>query len=117
MPKKKTSEREHKEYHKDGTPWAKGRIADGVPVGYWEWFRKDGTRLRSGHFEKGAQIGEWISYDKNGAVYKGSHIKAKIKKTAVRPSECHRPRNESPSPNYSTPSPDPLRPRQSRGTF
>ena len=66
MPKKKRPEREHKEYHQDGSLWAKGKISDGVPTG--DWFRKDGTRLRSGHFEKGGQIGEWITYDKNGEV-------------------------------------------------
>ena len=82
MPKKKTAEQEHKEYHKDGSLWAKGNISDGVPVGYWEWFRKDGTRLRSGHFEKGEQIGEWITYDKNGDVYKVTNIKPKTKKKA-----------------------------------
>ena len=82
MPKKKTPEPEHREYHRDGSLWAKGKISKGVPVGYWEWFRKDGTRLRSGHFEKGEQIGEWITYDKNGDVYKVTKIRTKTKKTA-----------------------------------
>jgi antitoxin component YwqK of YwqJK toxin-antitoxin module len=76
MPKKNTAEREHKEYHKDGSLWAKGKMAGGVLVGYWEWFRKDGTRMRSGHFEKGKQVGEWITYDKNGDVYKVTRMKA-----------------------------------------
>ena len=82
MPKKKISAREHKEYHRDGTLWAKGKIAAGVPVGYWEWFRKDGSRMRSGHFENGEQIGEWITYDKKGEVYKITQIKAKAKRAA-----------------------------------
>ena len=80
MPTKKTSEKEHVEYHKDGSVWAKGKTADGVPTGYWEWFRKDGTKLRSGHFEKGTQVGEWITYDKKGETYKVTNIKPKTKK-------------------------------------
>lgn len=36
--------KEHVEYHKDGSVWAKGMTAKGVPTGYWEWYRKDGTR-------------------------------------------------------------------------
>ena len=61
---------QHIEYHKDGSVWAKGEMVDGVPDGYWEWFRKDGTKMRSGYFKNGKQIGEWITYDKNGKVYK-----------------------------------------------
>ena len=60
----------HTEYHKDGSIWANGDMVDGVPDGYWEWFRKDGTKMRSGYFKNGKQTGEWITYDKNGAVYK-----------------------------------------------
>ena len=45
-------------------------MVDGVPDGYWEWFRKDGTKMRSGYFKNGKQTGEWITYDKNGAVFK-----------------------------------------------
>lgn len=56
--------------HKDGSPWARGRMREGEPHGYWEWFRKDGTRLRSGHFERGVQVGEWTTYDRDGQVYK-----------------------------------------------
>ena len=58
------------EKHRDGSVWAKGQTLDGVPAGYWEWFRKDGTRLRSGTFENGEQVGEWTTYDRAGAVHK-----------------------------------------------
>ncbi|HZT70162.1 MAG TPA: hypothetical protein VFC10_10520 [Terriglobia bacterium] len=61
--------------HKDGSIWAKGTTVNGVPEGYWEWFRKDGTRLRTGHFKNGKQTGEWITYDKNGAVYKVTNMR------------------------------------------
>jgi antitoxin component YwqK of YwqJK toxin-antitoxin module len=56
--------------HKDGSLWATGQTLDGLPTGYWEWFRKDGTKLRSGYFEKGEQTGEWTTYDRKGEVYK-----------------------------------------------
>jgi antitoxin component YwqK of YwqJK toxin-antitoxin module len=79
MATKRKSEQEHIEYHKDGSVWAKGKRADGVLTGYWEWFRKDGTKLRSGHFEKGEQVGEWITYDKKGQKYKVTNIKPKNK--------------------------------------
>jgi antitoxin component YwqK of YwqJK toxin-antitoxin module len=59
-----------------------GQKANGILVGYWEWFRKDGTKMRSGHFENGEQIGEWITYDKKGKVYKVTNIKPKTKKDA-----------------------------------
>jgi antitoxin component YwqK of YwqJK toxin-antitoxin module len=62
-------------YHKDGSIWAKGTTVDGVPTGYWEWFRKDGTKLRSGHFENGYQVGEWITYDRDGQEYKVTTMK------------------------------------------
>lgn len=71
------SVKNHVEYHKDGSVWAKGKMKDGVPTGHWEWFRRDGTKLRSGSFEKGAQSGEWTTYDKKGAVYKVTAIKPK----------------------------------------
>ena len=53
MAGKKPKSTPHTQYHKDGTVWAKGHMADGVMTGYWEWFRKDGTIMRSGHFENG----------------------------------------------------------------
>jgi len=85
MAAKKVSPKKHIEYHKDGSVWATGQTADGVPVGYWEWFRKDGTKMRSGQFENSEQIGEWITYDKIGQVYKVTNfkpIKPKAKKDA-----------------------------------
>ena len=71
----------HIEYHKDGSVWAKGQTADGVPVGYWEWFRLDGTRMRSGHFRNGEQTGEWITYDKRGQPYKVTIMKPKKRRS------------------------------------
>jgi antitoxin component YwqK of YwqJK toxin-antitoxin module len=62
-------------YHKDGTVWAKGTMVDGVPTGYWEWFRKDGTKLRSGYFENGDQVGAWTTYDRDGQPYKVTTMK------------------------------------------
>jgi antitoxin component YwqK of YwqJK toxin-antitoxin module len=62
-------------YHKDGTTWSKGKVVDGLPDGYWEWFRKDGIIMRSGYFEKGKQMGEWTTSDKLGTVYKVTQIK------------------------------------------
>jgi len=58
-------------YHANGkTRWSKGKIVNGQPEGYWEWYRVDGTIKRSGHFRAGEAVGEWITYDKNGDVYK-----------------------------------------------
>ena len=68
---------EHLQHHKDGSLWARGQTVQGVPTGYWEWFRKDGTRLRSGHFENGVQTGDWTTYDRKGEVYKVTRMKAK----------------------------------------
>lgn len=79
MSAKTSSTKEHIEYHRDGSIWAKGHLVGKVMVGYWEWFRKDGTKLRSGHFESGEQVGEWITYDKKGQKYKVTQIKAKLK--------------------------------------
>ncbi len=61
-------------YHANGkTPWSKGKIADGQPEGYWEWYRPDGTMKRSGYFDKGEPVGEWITYDNKGEKYKITH--------------------------------------------
>lgn len=68
------------QYHKDGSVWAKGRVEDAIPTGYWEWFRKDGTKLRSGYFEAGKQVGEWTTYDRRGEVYKVTRMKPKTAK-------------------------------------
>jgi antitoxin component YwqK of YwqJK toxin-antitoxin module len=58
-------------YHANGvTKWSKGKVIDGQPDGYWEWYRPDGTLKRSGHFVAGEAIGEWITYDQEGAPYK-----------------------------------------------
>ncbi len=62
--------KQHTVYHKDGSLWAKGKMKDGNPEGYWEWFRKDGSKMRSGYFKNGKQIGEWTTYDRKGKVYK-----------------------------------------------
>lgn len=70
---------EHLQYHKDGSLWVRGQTLDGLPTGYWEWFRLDGVRMRSGYFERGEQIGQWTTYDKLGAVYKVTTIKPKTK--------------------------------------
>jgi len=67
------------EYHKDGSVWAKGQKVDGLPVGFWEWFRVDGTRMRSGTFNAGEQVGEWTTYDRAGQVYKVTRMKPKAK--------------------------------------
>jgi antitoxin component YwqK of YwqJK toxin-antitoxin module len=66
----------HIEYHRDGSVWAKGQMLEGVPVGYWEWFRKDGTIMRSGSFSDGKQVGAWTTYDRDGKIYKVTKIKA-----------------------------------------
>lgn len=58
-------------YHANGkTKWSKGKMIEGVPHGYWEWYRPDGTLKRSGYFDHGVTVGEWTTYDSNGEVYK-----------------------------------------------
>lgn len=58
-------------YHASGkTVWSKGKVIDGQPEGYWEWYRVDGTLKRSGHFINGQTVGEWITYDSEGKPYK-----------------------------------------------
>lgn len=61
--------------HRDGSLWARGQTIDGVPTGYWEWFRRDGTKLRSGSFREGRQVGTWTTYDSAGHVYKVTSMK------------------------------------------
>ena len=57
-------------YHANGkTMWSKGKMIDGNPDGYWEWYRSDGTIKRSGYFNKGEPVGEWITYDNKGQKY------------------------------------------------
>ena len=77
MPTTEGTPTEHIEYHKAGSVRARGQMIEGVPVGYWEWFRLDGTKMRSGHFVGGEQRGEWITYDKQGQVYKVTIMKAR----------------------------------------
>jgi antitoxin component YwqK of YwqJK toxin-antitoxin module len=79
MPAKRLKAKEHVQYHKDGSIWAKGQMIDGVMTGYWEWFRKDGSKMRSGFFEKGEQVGRWTTYDKSGKVVKVTTMKSKKK--------------------------------------
>ncbi len=62
-------------HHRDGSLWARGQTCDGLPTGYWEWFRRDGTRLRSGTFDRGRQVGAWTTYDREGKVYKVTTMK------------------------------------------
>lgn len=50
--------------------WSKGKMIDGEPEGFWEWYRSDGTLKRSGHFKVGDPIGEWVTYDSEGTPYK-----------------------------------------------
>lgn len=79
MTQKRKIGEEYIHYHKDGTVWAKGRMAGDTPDGYWEWFRKSGTIMRSGHFEAGKQVGEWTTYDQKGQVYKVTKMKPKTR--------------------------------------
>ena len=58
-------------YHANGqTIWSKGKIVDGQPEGYWEWYRLNGTIKRSGYFQRGDPVGEWTTYNDKGEVYK-----------------------------------------------
>jgi uncharacterized protein YdhG (YjbR/CyaY superfamily) len=58
-------------YHADGKSiFAKGKVINGQPDGYWEWYRPDGTLKRSGYFSSGKPVGEWTTYDQKGKVYK-----------------------------------------------
>lgn len=60
-------------YHANGsTIWSKGKIVNGNPDGYWEWYRPDGTLKRSGYFDKGEPVGEWITFDNEGKKYKST---------------------------------------------
>jgi len=77
MAAKKSKPEPHIVYHKDGSVWAKGQTLNGVPTGYWEWYRKDGTRMRSGTFERGQQVGTWTTYDRQGEVHKITIFKRK----------------------------------------
>lgn len=79
MPTKTARPKKFIKLHADGSIWAKGQTLNGVPTGYWEFFRKDGIRMGSGYFEDGKQAGKWTTYDKKGKVYKVRMIKPKGK--------------------------------------
>lgn len=70
MPNKKQATKSYKQYHKDGSLWAEGKLAGGGMEGYWKWFRKDGTKMRSGYFKSGKQTGKWTTYDRTGRIVK-----------------------------------------------
>ena len=58
-------------YHANGNSiWSKGKIKEGQPDGYWEWYRPDGTLKRSGTFTQGEPTGTWTTYDSGGKPYK-----------------------------------------------
>jgi|SRR5688572_74254 len=67
--------KDYVKYHNDGSIWAKGKMVNDTPEGYWEWFRKDGVIMRSGYFQKGKQTGQWTTYDKKGKIYKVTKMK------------------------------------------
>lgn len=84
MPARVKSARKEKyvKLHADGTVWAKGTTVNGLPDGYFEWFRKDGTKLRSGYFKDGEQTGEWITYDATGRPFKVTDLTGKASPSA-----------------------------------
>jgi antitoxin component YwqK of YwqJK toxin-antitoxin module len=64
-------------YHANGkTRWSKGKVVDGTPHGYWEWYRPDGTKKRSGYFDMGENVGTWTTYNSKGEVHKVTEKKA-----------------------------------------
>jgi len=77
MPANESDPVPYTQYHRDGSIWAVGQMIDGVPRGYWEWFRKDGTKMRPGYFENGQQVGAWTTYDKEGQAHKVTTVKRK----------------------------------------
>ncbi len=63
-------------YHANGkTIWSKGKMKEGNPDGYWEWYRLNGTLKRSGTFNMGVPVGQWTTYDSKGEVYKMTNLK------------------------------------------
>jgi antitoxin component YwqK of YwqJK toxin-antitoxin module len=70
-PQRLNQDRVVTKYHANGkTIWSIGKILNGQPDGYWQWFRKDGTMKRSGYFIQGKVTGTWITYDQLGKPYK-----------------------------------------------
>lgn len=64
-------------YHANGkTIWSKGKVKNGTPHGYWEWYRPDGTLKRSGTFDYGEPVGTWTTYDPQGKIYKVTERKS-----------------------------------------
>lgn len=58
-------------YHANNkTVWSKGKMIDGQPHDYWQWYRIDGSLKRSGYFDRGVPVGEWTTYDSDGKPYK-----------------------------------------------
>lgn len=58
-------------YHANGsTVWSKGKMKQGKPDGFWQWYRPDGTLKRSGYFNAGESVGKWTTYDQKGKIYK-----------------------------------------------
>jgi antitoxin component YwqK of YwqJK toxin-antitoxin module len=74
---KRTAIRNYVHLHRDGSVWAKGKMAGKKMHGHWEWYRKDGVIMRSGSFDRGEQVGEWTTYDRKGKVYKVTQMKVK----------------------------------------
>ena len=79
MAAKRARAKAYVHYHRDGSIWARGKMAGKKMHGYWKWFRKDGTIMRSGSFEHGVQTGKWTTYDRKGKVYKVTQMKPKAK--------------------------------------
>jgi antitoxin component YwqK of YwqJK toxin-antitoxin module len=66
-------------YHANGqTIWSKGKIVNGLPEGYWQWFRIDGTLKRAGYFNQGKPYGLWTTFDQLGKPYKTTMLKNEI---------------------------------------
>ena len=61
-------------YHANGVIWSKGKVKNGKPEGYWEWYRNDGKLKRSGFWKDGEPTGEWTTY-KDGKPYKVTEMK------------------------------------------
>jgi len=49
---------------------AKGKLVNGLPVGYWEYYNANGTTIEKGTHKKYKRHGLWISYSRAGEVQK-----------------------------------------------
>ncbi len=66
-------------YHANGqTIWSNGKMIDGNPDGYWEWYLPDGTIKRSRYFVIGEPVGEWVTYDSKGEKHKTTNRSKKL---------------------------------------